>query len=43
MISRMGTIWDPSLPSFDPSTSHDFLDVELPLQEDIFEAMSFSY
>jgi len=35
--------WDPLLPSFDPFSSHDFLDVELPSHEEIFEAMSFSY
>jgi len=35
--------WDPLIPSFDPSSSHDFLEVEFPSQEELFEAMSFNY
>ena len=42
VISPMG-LWDPLIHSFDPFSSHDFLDIELPLQEELFEAIIFSY
>ena len=41
-ILPMGT-WDPLIPSFDPCSSHDFLELVLPSQEELFEAMSFDY
>ena len=41
VISPIGTL-DPLIPSFHPSSSHDFLEVELPSQEEIFKAMSFN-
>lgn len=42
MISPMGTL-EPLIPSFDPYSSHDFLEFDFPSQEELFEAMSFDY
>lgn len=39
-IHPIGT-WDPLIPSFDPCSSHDFLELVLPSQEELFEAMSY--
>jgi len=38
----MGT-WDPLIPSFDPCSSHDFLELFLPSQDKLFEPMSLDY
>lgn len=36
-------IWDPLISSFDPCSSHDFLELDLHSQEEPFEAMSFDH
>ena len=41
-IHPIGT-WDPLIPSFDPFSSHDFSELDLPPQEELFESMSFDY
>ena len=41
-ILPIGT-WDPLIPSFDPCSSHDFSELVLPSQEELFEAMSYDY
>ena len=41
-ILPIGT-WDPLIPSFNPCSSHDFLELVLPSQEELFEAMSYDY
>jgi len=40
VIFSMGT-WDPLILSFDPCSSHDFLEFDFPSHEELFEAMSF--
>jgi len=42
VISPMGT-WDLLTPSFHPCSSHDFLEFDFPLKEELVEAMIFNY